>query len=95
MDNFDDKAFQIQRVKAPEGMYEQVRQRIIRERIGIAKTRRQLAIGSALLLIVGGLNIGLILFWGDTPKRPNIKENTEKMLYKTYFDNAINISDEK
>jgi hypothetical protein len=95
MDNFDNKVFQTQRVNAPEGMYEQVRQRIIRERISIAKTRRQLAIGSALLLIVGGLNIGLIIFENNTPKRPDIKENTEQMLYKTYFDNAINLSDEK
>ena len=76
-------------------MYAQVRERIIRERIRAARTHRQLVIGSALLLIVGGVNIGLILFWKNAPKRPIPKENTEQLLYKTYFDNAVNLADEK
>ena len=95
MDNFDNQSLRIQRVAAPAGMYERVRERLTHERIRAARTHRQLAIGSALLLIVGGVNIGLILFWKNTPKRPMPTENTEQMLYKTYFDNAINFSDEK
>lgn len=95
MDNFDNNALQTQRVAAPEGMYAQVRARIVQERIRAARTHRQLAIGSALLLIIGGVNIGLILFWKNPPKRPISKENTEQILYKTYFDNTVNLSDEK
>ena len=95
MDNLNNQFLRTQRANAPEGMYEQVRQRLIRERIRAARTHRQLAIGSALLFIVGGLNIGLILFCHKAPKRPIAKGNTEQMLYKTYFDNAVNFSDEK
>jgi hypothetical protein len=95
MDNLNNKFLHTQRATAPEGMYEQVRERLIRERIRAARTHRQLAIGSALLFIVGGLNVGLILFGNKAPKRPISKENTEQMLYKTYFDNAVNFSDEK
>jgi hypothetical protein len=94
MDNFDHKKWDKQRVNAPEGMYEQVRQRIIHERMRAAKTHRQLAIGSSLLLLIGVFNVGIVLFW-NVPKQPVSKANTEQILYKTYFDNAINLSDEK
>lgn len=95
MDNFNNQRLRTQRANAPEGMYEQVRDRLIRERIRVAQTHRQLAIGSALLFIVGGVNVGLILFWKNPPNPPIAKENTEQMLYKTYFDNAVNFSNEK
>ena len=95
MENFNDKPLRTQRAAAPEGMYAQVRERLIRERVRAARTHRQLAVGSALLFIVGGVNIGLILFWENAPKRPISSENTAQTLYKTYFDNAVNLSDEK
>ena len=95
MDNLSNKSLKTQRVPAPEGMYQQVRERLIRERVRAARTHRQLAVGSALLFIVGGVNIGLILFWKNAPKRPISSENTAQTLYKTYFDNAVNLSDEK
>ena len=86
MDNFSDKKLLQQRINAPEGMYEQIRHRIVKKRIRIAKTRRELAIGSALLLIIGGVNIGTILF--SSSEKPQIKNNnTEQILYETYFDN--------
>jgi hypothetical protein len=94
MDNFDHKKWDKQRVNAPEGMYEQVRQRILHERMRVAKTHRQLAIGSSLLLLIGVFNVGIVLFW-NTSKKPDSKVNFEQILYKTYFDNALNFSDEK
>ncbi len=94
MDNFDNRKWDKQRANAPEGMYTQVRQRIIQERVRVAQTHRQLVIGSALLLIVGALNIGLI-FLKNTEKQPIPKVAVEQTLYKTYFENAINLSDEK
>jgi hypothetical protein len=94
MDNFDNKKWEKQPASAPEGMYDQVRQRIIHERIRLAKTHRQLVVGSALLLVVGAFNIGFVLF-KKTKKQPVSKENTEQILYKTYFDNDITLSNEK
>ena len=94
MDNFDNEKRGKQRINAPEGMYDQVRQRIIHERIRIARTHRQLVIGAALLLVVGVFNIGII-FLKKAENQPISKENTEKILYKTYFDNTINLSNEK
>lgn len=94
MDNFDNIKWDKQRVAAPEGMYAQVRQRIIQERIRIAQSHRQLVIGAALLLVIGALNIGIIYF-KKQGNQPVFKKNIEKILYETYFDNAINLSNEK
>jgi hypothetical protein len=93
MNNFNNKKWDKQPANAPEGMYDQVRQRIIHERIRMAQNRRQLVVGSALLLIVGAFNIGIILL--KTEKSPVTKDNTEQLLYETYFDNAITLSNEK
>ncbi len=91
MDNFDNNNLKTSRRTAPEGMYSQVRDRIIQERIKIAKTRQQLAIGSALLLIVGILNIAIIFYYSGK-KQQVVANNTEKALYETYFDNQIPFS---
>ena len=93
MENFDIKKWGKQRAAAPEDMYSQVRTRIIKERIRIAQTHRQLVIGSVLLLVVGAFNMGIILLKNKTNK-PVFNENSEKILYKTYFDNAIMLSNE-
>jgi hypothetical protein len=94
MDSFDNKIGHTQPVKAPKGMYHQVRERIIQERIQTTKNHRQLVIGSALLLVVGAFNIGFIVF-EKTKKQPNPKANTEQQIYETYFDNTISLSNEK
>ena len=86
MDNFDNKNLKTSRRTAPEGMYGQVRERIIQERIKMATTRRQLAIGSALLLIVGIVNVSIIFYYSGE-KQEVVTNNTEKTLYETYFDN--------
>ncbi len=91
MENFDENKLKINRRAAPEGMYSQVRERIVQERIKMAKTRRQLAIGSALLLIIGMLNVAIIMFYSGE-KQPITSNNTEKALYETYFDNQIPFS---
>jgi hypothetical protein len=94
MDNLDNKKWHTQPATAPEGMYNQVRQRIIDERIQIAQTRRQLVVGSALLLVVGAFNIGYILL--KQPEKQLVsKTNTEQLLYETYFENTIKLSNEK
>lgn len=94
MENFDDKNLMQTHASAPEGMYDQVRARIIQERIKMVKTRRQLAIGSALLLIVGVMNVGIILFYNrEKPKKA--AENPEKTLYESYFDNQMTLYNEK
>ena len=91
MENFNNNNLKQNRRTAPEGMYSRLRDRIVLERMKIAKTRRQLAIGSALLLIVGIVNVGIILFY--TNEKPKIAaNNNEKMLYETYFDNQIPFS---
>jgi hypothetical protein len=94
MDNFHNKKLEKIPAKAPEGMYAQVQQRIIYERTRIVKTRRQLIIGSALLLVIGAFNIGII-FLKNWEKQPISKANTEHLLYETYFDNGITLSNEK
>ena len=90
MDNFDEKKLKIIHKTAPEGMYGQVRERIISERIRMAKTRRQLAFGSALLLIIGVINVAIIFFYINEKPQTTI-QNTDKVLYETYFDNQISI----
>jgi hypothetical protein len=94
MDKFDNIKWDNQRASAPEGMYDQVRQRILHERIRIAKTQRQLVIGSALLLVIGGINIGVSLL-KYTQKEVASTKNTEQILYETYFDNTTTLSNEK
>lgn len=94
MDSFDNEKWRKQPANAPEGMYDQVRQRIIQERIRMAQNHRQLVIGSVLLLVVGVINIGLI-FSKTIEKQPISHANTEKILHETYFDNAIILSNEK
>jgi hypothetical protein len=90
MDNFDNPKFQYNRATAPKGMYGQVRERIIYERIRIAKTRQQLTAGAALLLIVGVVNVAVIVFF--KAEKPKTTSNAiEKTLYETYFDNTINL----
>ena len=91
MENFDNNNLKTSRRTAPEGMYGQVRERIIQERIKMAKTRRQLAIGSALLLIIGILNVAIIFYYSGE-KQFITTNNTEKALYETYFDNQIPFS---
>jgi hypothetical protein len=94
MDNFDNKKWEKQPAAAPEGMYPQVRERIIQERIRMAQTHRQLVIGSALLLVIGAFNIAFV-FLKKVEKQPFSRENTEQTLYKTYFDTTLNLSNEK
>lgn len=94
MDNFDGNHLKPQRVNAPEGMYGQVRQRIIHERIRAAKTRQQLTTGAALLLIIGVVNVALILFVNKEKPRGQ-QVTTEQMLYNTYFDNEMTLANEK
>ena len=94
MDNLDNEKWGKQPAAAPEGLYTQVRTRIVQERLRIAQNHRQLLIGSALLLVVGAVNIGIIVL-KNSEKQPISKENTERILYKTYFDNAITLSNEK
>jgi hypothetical protein len=94
MDKFDNIKLDNQRASAPEGMYDQVRQRIIHERIRIAKNHRQLVIGSALLLVIGGINIGVSLL--KYPQKEVVStKNTEQILYETYFDNTTTLYNEK
>ena len=90
MDNFNDQMLKQSRQAAPEGMYNQVRERIVSERLRMAKTRRQLAVGSALLLIVGIVNVVIILFYSNQ-KPPVSSNSTEKILYETYFENQISL----
>ena len=94
MENFDNTHWEKQPANAPEDMYDQVRQRIMKERIRRTQNHRQLVIGSALLLVIGAVNIGLILL-RNSEKQAIPKENTAKILYETYFDNTINLSNEK
>jgi hypothetical protein len=94
MENFDNIKWHKQRASTPEGMYDQVRQRIIQERMRIAQNRRQLVIGSALLLVIGVFNIG-ITFLKNSEKQYASTQNTEQILYESYFDNTTNLSNEK
>jgi hypothetical protein len=94
MDFFDHEKWEKQPAAAPEGMYDQVRQRIMQERIRIVQTHRQLLVGSALLLIVGAFNISIIFVKG-AENYPVAKGYSEQLLYETYFNNAINLSNEK
>ena len=94
MEDFDFEKLHKQPASVPEGMFKQVRQRLVEERIRIAQTHRQLMIGSALLLVVGAFNIGNV-FLKKTEKQPISNENIEQILYKTYFDNAIILSNEQ
>lgn len=91
MADFGNNKISRHRINAPEGMYDQVRARIIKERKRMSKTRQELAIGSALLLIIGGVNLGIILF-SNSEKAQIKNNNTEQILYETYFDNQTPLS---
>jgi hypothetical protein len=94
MENLDNKKWSKQPATAPEGLFNQVRERIIHERVQAAQTHRQLVIGSALLLVVGAFNIGFIIL-KIKQKQPVLLVNTEQLLYETYFDNTLKFSNEK
>jgi hypothetical protein len=88
MDSFKYDELKPLQVNAPEGMYGQVRERLIHERIRIAKTMQQLTFGAALLLIVGVVNIATVFYFNK--KTPLIASgNAEQILFETYFDNQI------
>lgn len=91
MDNLGNKKITQQRINAPEGMYDQTRVRIMKERIRIAKTRQQLAVGSALLLMIGCINVSIILFL-STEKPEKRNNSADQILYETYFDNQTPLS---
>jgi hypothetical protein len=94
MENSDNEKWAKQPATAPEGLFNEVRERIIQTRIQTAQTHRQLVIGSALLLVVGAFNIGFILL-KNKEKQPISLTNTEQQLYDTYFDNTLKFSNEK
>lgn len=91
MDNFEPENWQIIRVKAPENMFEQVRERIVSERIARVKTHQQLTIGVVLLLFVAFLNIGIIHTIADTKRQ--LPQDSAHVLYETYFDNNLKVQE--
>lgn len=91
MDNFETENWQIIHAKAPENMFEQVRERIVSERIARVKTHQQLTIGVVLLLFVAFLNISIIHTIADTKRR--LPQDSARVLYETYFDNNLNIQE--
>ena len=93
MDNFDENKWGKHPAVAPAGMFDQVRQRTIQRRIRMAQTQRQLVVGSVLLFVIGAFNIGIVLT--NKEKQPAFEANAEQVLYETYFDNALNLSNEK
>ncbi len=90
MDFFDNKKIEIQRATAPEGMFHEVKQRLVQERKQIAQTRRQLAIGAALLLLIGGFNIGFV-FYNTHNQAQNDLVKAEAVLNDTYFNNHLSL----
>ena len=92
MDIFDNKTNKNHRVSAPKGMYAEVRERIIKERIRSAKMHKQLVIGSALLLLIGILNVSLIVFFDNKKPIKNTEITVEQSLYNTYFDTQNTLS---
>lgn len=91
MDNFETKDWQIRPAKAPENMFEQIRNRIVKERIARAKTHQQLTIGVFLLLFIAFLNIGIIRTIADTKRR--LPQDSARVLYETYFDNNFKVQE--
>jgi translation elongation factor EF-1beta len=88
MDSFNYDNLKLLRVNAPKGMYEQVQERLKQDRIRIAKTRRHLAFGIALLLLMGVVNITTAIY-SDKKEPFAANDNTEQVLFETYFDNQI------
>lgn len=91
MDNFEIENWQIIPAKAPENMFEEVRNRIVTERIARAKTHQQLTIGVVLLLFIAFLNIGIIRTVTDTKRR--LPQDSARVLYETYFDNNFKVQE--
>ena len=92
MDNWNDSDFKLPKTSIAKDVFEDVKKRLITRRIEAQNNRRQMAIGSVLLLILGVVNIGILLNIHE--KTPKTAAQQAEMLNKAYFETGKNAFDE-
>ena len=92
MDNWNDSDFKLPKTSIAKDVFEDVKKRLITRRIEAQNNRRQMAIGSVLLLILGVVNIGILLNIHE--KTPKTTAQQAEMLNKAYFETSKNAFDE-
>lgn len=89
MDNWNDSDFKIPKSAIPKAVFEGVKKQMITRRIEAQQNRRQLAIGSVLLLILGAVNIGILMSYSKVDTAKTSAEQAE-ILHKAYFQTPQN-----
>ena len=92
MDNWNDSDFKLPKANVPNAVFESVKKKVIARRIEAQKNRQQVVIGSALLLILAIVNIGILLNIHE--KTPKTAAQQAEMLNKAYFETGKNAFDE-
>ena len=92
MDNWNDSDFKLPKTSIAKDVFEEVKKRLITRRIEAQNNRRQMAIGSVLLLILGAVNMGILL--SNRTEKPKTTAQQAEMLNKAYFETVKNTFDE-
>ena len=83
MDNWNDSDFKLPKANVPNAVFESVRKKVIARRVEAQKNRQQMVIGSALLLILAFVNIGILL--NIRKKTPKTTAEQAKIVYDSFF----------
>lgn len=84
MDNFNDSDFKLPRATLSGNVYEGVKKRVINIKQQATKNRRQIAIGSALLLVISLVNGFLLMAQKEPPKQKH--DQRAEMLFNAFFE---------
>lgn len=93
MDIFDNNKIAIQRANAPEGMFEEIKQRLVETQTQAVTTHRQLTFSVSLLMVIAICNIGILLYKNNASQQ-NYAVNAAKTLSDEYFTNHLILSNE-
>ena len=83
MDNWNDSDFKLPKANVPNAVFESVKKKVIARRIEAQKNRQQVVIGSALLLVLAVVNIGILL--NIREKTPKTTAEQAKIVYDSFF----------
>ena len=83
MENWNNSDYKIPKTSLPKDVFDSVKSKIKARRIEAQKTRRQMMVGSVLLLILGGVNIAILL--SNRTKNPKTTTEKAEILQAAYF----------
>ena len=83
MDNWNDSDFKLPKANVPNAVFESVKKKVIARRVEAQKNRQQVVICSALLLILGMVNMSILLY--NYKEKPKTMAEQAEIIQETYF----------